>query len=94
VRCLAHTQIQGGDPTATGTGGESAWGGMFKDEFRPNLSHDGRGVVSMANRGPNTNRSQLYAPTRDATSRNGRGAGLTVPPCDLVLFAVLQLHYV
>lgn len=40
-------------------GGESYWGKPFKDEFRPNLSHTGRGILSMANSGPNTNKSQL-----------------------------------
>lgn len=40
-------------------GGESFWGKPFKDEFRPNLSHTGRGILSMANSGPNTNKSQL-----------------------------------
>lgn len=40
-------------------GGESYWGKPFKDEFRPNLSHTGRGVLSMANSGPNANKSQL-----------------------------------
>jgi hypothetical protein len=53
-------QIQGGDPTGTGRGGESAWGEAFRDELKPNLTHAGRGVLSMANSGPNTNKSQLY----------------------------------
>lgn len=53
-------KIQGGDPTGTGKGGESAWGPTpFADEFKPNLSHTGRGVLSMANSGPNSNKSQL-----------------------------------
>ena len=52
-------QIQGGDPTGTGKGGESFWGKEFSDEFKPNLSHTGRGILSMANSGSNTNKSQL-----------------------------------
>jgi peptidyl-prolyl cis-trans isomerase-like protein 2 len=58
-RSIRNFMIQGGDPTATGTGGESAWGSPFKDEFKPNLIHQGRGILSMANSGPNTNKSQL-----------------------------------
>lgn len=56
---VSVTQIQGGDPTGTGEGGESIWGKPFDDEFKPNLTHTGRGVLSMANSGPNTNKSQL-----------------------------------
>jgi cyclophilin family peptidyl-prolyl cis-trans isomerase len=52
-------QVQGGDPTGTGRGGESIWGKKFPDEFHPKLLHDGRGVLSMANSGKNTNGSQL-----------------------------------
>jgi cyclophilin family peptidyl-prolyl cis-trans isomerase len=56
--------IQGGDPQGNGTGGESAWGGMFADEIDPGsaLYTDGyrRGLVAMANAGPNTNGSQFF----------------------------------
>ena len=52
-------QVQGGDPTGTGEGGESYWKSSFLDDFKPNLSHTGRGILSMANSGPNTNKSQL-----------------------------------
>ena len=51
--------MQGGDPTGKGTGGESIWGKPFEDELVCGLSHDTRGILSMANRGTNTNSSQL-----------------------------------
>ncbi|XP_025254579.1 RING-type E3 ubiquitin-protein ligase PPIL2 isoform X4 [Theropithecus gelada] len=59
-RSIRNFVIQGGDPTGTGMGGESYWGKPFKDEFRPNLSHTGRGILSMANSGPNSNKSQFF----------------------------------
>ncbi|XP_067556110.1 RING-type E3 ubiquitin-protein ligase PPIL2 isoform X2 [Pseudorca crassidens] len=70
-RSIRNFVIQGGDPTGTGTGGESYWGKPFRDEFRPNLSHTGRGVLSMANSGPNTNKSQLWMAALLATEQSG-----------------------
>ena len=44
----------------TGKGGESLWGGSFDDEIDATLKHNQRGVLSMANKGANTNRSQFF----------------------------------
>ena len=52
--------IQGGDPTGTGKGGECVWGGVLPDDFGAPIRHDQRGVVSMANGGPDGNGSQFF----------------------------------
>lgn len=59
-RNIRNFMIQGGDPTGTGKGGTSIWGKNFQDEFDGPLTHDSRGVVSMANKGKNTNSSQFF----------------------------------
>ena len=63
-RIVKGFMIQGGDPTGTGAGGESAWGGAFPDELNRQspLYQTGyrRGIVAMANSGPNTNGSQFF----------------------------------
>ena len=58
-RIIEDFMIQGGDPTGTGSGGESIWGENFKDEFSPDLQPY-RGALCMANSGPDTNGSQFF----------------------------------
>lgn len=58
-RVMSNFMIQGGDPAGNGTGGESAWGTAFEDEFNANLLNI-NGSVAMANSGKNTNGSQFF----------------------------------
>ncbi|GMH37476.1 hypothetical protein BSKO_05349 [Bryopsis sp. KO-2023] len=62
-RNIRGFMLQGGDPTNTGKGGEGIYdtpNRKFEDEILPELKHNKRGIVSMANSGPNTNASQFF----------------------------------
>lgn len=59
-RVVPEFIVQGGDPTGTGTGGESIYGKPFRDEFHSRLRFIRRGLVAMANAGPHDNGSQFF----------------------------------
>ncbi|KEZ42636.1 Peptidyl-prolyl cis-trans isomerase-like 2 [Scedosporium apiospermum] len=59
-RNIPNFMIQGGDPTGTGRGGSSIWEKNFDDEFDGPYTHSARGILSMANKGKNTNSSQFF----------------------------------
>ncbi|XP_061475107.1 spliceosome-associated protein CWC27 homolog isoform X2 [Rhineura floridana] len=59
-RVVPEFIVQGGDPTGTGSGGESVYGAPFKDEFHSRLRFNRRGLVAMANAGLHDNGSQFF----------------------------------
>merc|ERR1719419_1631891 len=64
--------IQGGAPRGStkGKGGESIYGAPFEDEINQNLKFDKRGLLAMANKGPNTNTSQFFISYKEASHLN------------------------
>ncbi len=71
-RVIKDFMIQGGDPTASGSGGESVWRKPFVDEIQPQLQFDKPGVLAMANSGPDTNGSQFFITVKPVPGLNGR----------------------
>jgi cyclophilin family peptidyl-prolyl cis-trans isomerase len=70
-RVINGFMIQGGDPTGTGRGGASLWGGKFNDEIVPSLVFDKEGILAMANSGRNTNGSQFFITLAPQSHLNG-----------------------
>ncbi|NGX49303.1 MAG: putative peptidyl-prolyl cis-trans isomerase [Candidatus Anoxychlamydiales bacterium] len=64
-RIIKDFMLQTGDPTGTGTGGESIWGKKFEDEVRADVAFDKPGLLAMANSGPGTNGSQFFITTKE-----------------------------
>jgi peptidyl-prolyl cis-trans isomerase-like 3 len=81
-RLIPDFMIQGGDTSLSARnspeqpiakGGASIWGEYFEDEIKvPALRHSGRGMVSMANKGPITNGSQFFVTLKEAPHLDGK----------------------
>jgi peptidylprolyl isomerase len=71
-RVIRGFMIQCGDPTGTGRGGESIWGKPFADEVDLEVQFNSKGILAMANAGPETNGSQFFITTEKTPWLNMR----------------------
>ena len=71
-RVIKDFMIQGGDPTGSGTGGESIWKKPFSDEISDKVKFDKPGILAMANSGQDTNGSQFFITVKPTPGLNGR----------------------
>ncbi|EJD03832.1 peptidylprolyl isomerase-like protein 2 [Fomitiporia mediterranea MF3/22] len=73
-RLIPGFMIQTGDPTGTGSGGQSYWGSAFRDEYdlKGAAKHDSRGILAMANRGMGTNTSQFFITFKPTPHLDGK----------------------
>lgn len=78
-RVIKDFMIQSGDPTGTGKGGP---GYKFNDEFTPDLKHDKKGILAMANSGYNTNGSQFYITHKETPWLNAYDDDTLLKPCE------------
>lgn len=78
-RVVKDFVIQGGDPTGTGSGDP---GYKFNDEFSPDLKHDKKGILAMANSGYNTNGSQFYITFKETPWLNAYDENGILKPCE------------
>eukprot|EP00026_Physarum_polycephalum_P007875 Phypoly_transcript_07945.p1 GENE.Phypoly_transcript_07945~~Phypoly_transcript_07945.p1 ORF type:complete len:483 (+),score=118.55 Phypoly_transcript_07945:83-1531(+) len=90
-RVIKNFIAQGGDPTGTGEGGESIYGGPFPDEFHSRLRFNRRGLLAMASSGPCTNQSQFFI-TLDKTEELQRKHTIFGKVSGETVFNILRLN--